>query len=128
MSIHDLLYKIKREGKILDNTLIYTFLIAIVGFGSFLLGRLSVETEPRSEVKSDLIENKSIPSLSQNKAKSQSTVSFAVEGKYVASKNGKLYYTASCKASNRIKPENRVWFDNESDAKKSGYSRSQSCK
>ena len=48
--------------------------------------------------------------------------------KYVASKNGKLYYPVNCKGANRIKPDNRVWFDTVTDAEKSGYTPSSSCK
>lgn len=46
-------------------------------------------------------------------------------GEYVASKNGKTYYKATC--SNRIKEENKIYFQSESDAKKSGFTPSKTC-
>ena len=44
---------------------------------------------------------------------------------FVASKNGKTYYKISCK--NRIKEENKIYFQTEQDAKKAGYRRSKTC-
>jgi len=46
-------------------------------------------------------------------------------GEYVASKNGKTYYKTSC--SNRIKDENKIYFQSESDAQKSGFTPSKTC-
>jgi len=129
MSIHDMLYKIKSNREGINTTFIHIFLMVLVAFGSFLLGRLSVAT---SSVKSDIeIINKE--SRLENDAnayqdKSQSTAMPTLAGKYVASKNGKLYYTVTCKASNRIKEENKVYFDTREDAEKSGYAWATSCK
>lgn len=46
---------------------------------------------------------------------------------YVASRNGETYYLASCKSSQRIKEENRVWFATEADAKASGRRPAANC-
>ena len=46
-------------------------------------------------------------------------------GAYVASKNGKDYYKTDCK--NRIKEENKIYFQTEEDAKKAGYGPSATC-
>lgn len=46
-------------------------------------------------------------------------------GAYVASKNGKDYYKIDCK--NRIKEENKIYFQTEGDAKKAGYAPSATC-
>lgn len=46
-------------------------------------------------------------------------------GAYVASKNGKDYYKIDCK--NRIKEENKVYFNTPDDAKKAGYAPSATC-
>src|SRR3990170_930190 len=47
------------------------------------------------------------------------------KGEYVASKNGKTYYKITC--SNRIKEENKIYFQSESDAQKSGFTPSKTC-
>lgn len=44
-------------------------------------------------------------------------------GAYVGSKNGTKYYTPGCPGSNRIKPENYVWFQSAEDATLQGYSK-----
>ena len=131
MSIHELSNKIKGVGKDLNHIFTYIFLILIVGFGSFFLGRLSVTSQNIGISSDNNLTTSKYNSNYQAKyteSKLQSTASSSQEGKYLASKNGKLYYTASCKASNRIKPENRVWFGTESDAIEAGYSKSSSCK
>jgi len=120
MSIHDIAYKIKGIGKSLNIRFIYPFLIILVGFGSFILGRLSVPISPISNNQNNL-EVKSATYISRDIQNSQSPVLSSEEGEYVASKNGKLYYRASCKAANRIKPENRIWFNLASEAEESGY-------
>jgi len=128
MSIHDLSDKIKAKTG-LDNTIfLHLFLIIGVGISAFGLGRLSVNN-------SSIVENSDIQItqtagvyVSRTPTSTINTPSTRVEKNYVASKNGKLYYTASCKGVNRIKEENKVWFDTASDAEKLGYTRSSSCK
>jgi len=44
---------------------------------------------------------------------------------FVASKSGKTYYKISCK--NRIKDSNKIYFENEEDAQKTGLRRSKTC-
>ncbi len=129
MSIHDLLYKIKGRREVINTTFTYILLMILVAFGSFFLGQLSVSS---LEVKSDIeiVNRESVVENDSNvyQDKLQSTTLSVVKGKYVASKNGKLYYTVTCKASNRIKEENKVYFDTTADAEKSGYSWATSCK
>lgn len=44
-------------------------------------------------------------------------------GVYVGSKNGTKYYTPGCPGTNRIKPENYIWFQSIQDATLQGYSK-----
>lgn len=46
---------------------------------------------------------------------------------YFASINGTRYYPRGCKAGNRIKVENRMYFKTISDAEKTGFSRAVNC-
>lgn len=45
------------------------------------------------------------------------------KGKYVGSKNGTKYYTPGCSGTNRIKPENYIWFESSEDAMLQGYTK-----
>ncbi len=47
---------------------------------------------------------------------------------FVASKNGTKYYPADCGSVNRIKDENKVYFNSTSAAETAGYSLSATCK
>jgi uncharacterized protein YpmB len=49
-------------------------------------------------------------------------------GKIIASKNGKRYYYESCTGVNRIKPENRIYFDTKEQAEAKGLTLASGCK
>ena len=59
--------------------------------------------------------------------KATPTPSKAGESPYVASKNGETYYLTSCKSADRIKPENRLFFATEAEAKASGRRAAANC-
>jgi hypothetical protein len=46
---------------------------------------------------------------------------------FVASKTGTKYYPAGCSGINRIKEENRVYFNTEQEAINKGYERTSTC-
>lgn len=48
-------------------------------------------------------------------------------GNFMASINGKAYYPKDCAAGNRIKEENRIWFDTKEEAESQGYKPAQNC-
>jgi len=48
--------------------------------------------------------------------------------KIVASKNGKRYYYNNCTGVNRIKPENRIYFDTKEQAEARGLTLASGCK
>ncbi len=47
--------------------------------------------------------------------------------RFVASKNGTKFYPAACKAAERIKPENRIFFATAIDAQKAGFEATSQC-
>jgi len=49
-------------------------------------------------------------------------------GSIVASKNGAKYYFTWCSGATRIKEENKVWFESETEAKNAGYAPASNCK
>ena len=46
---------------------------------------------------------------------------------YVASINGSAYYPVNCKAAEKIKEENRVWFNSAQEAELDGYAPAKNC-
>lgn len=130
MSIPNIIDKIKSKTGIDKLTLFYVTIIVGVGVGAFGLGRLSVLDT--GNVKGDisvtetgnLLENMASNKGDNSAEKEQGTQ----EKRYVASKNGKMYYSVGCSGGNRIKAENQIWFSTQSDAEKSGYTLASSCK
>ncbi|MDR3519941.1 MAG: hypothetical protein P4L63_03610 [Candidatus Pacebacteria bacterium] len=124
---------------------ILTVLIVIlVGFGSFMLGRLSKEnpqTQPSEETSNNQNANASSADITGADVVRQNTnapdVGIPQGGSltpgtssakpFFASSKGKKYYTANCSAGKTIKPANLIYFDTEAAAQKAGYTLSSSC-
>jgi hypothetical protein len=130
MSINNFFNKIKGKYGIDNITIMYLFVIIGVGVSSFLLGRLSIETNQIKGTEVSIINTKDIPkTITDNKFNSNISIDNPVkEKRFVASKNGKLYYPSLCKGAQRIAEKNRVWFDSSSEAEKLGYTLSPNCK
>ena len=127
MSITNLIHKIKSNLGLDSMTIVFLLVIVGVGIGSFALGRLTIPynqydntamvKKEDSIIKSDFIQNDEYaPEINQS------------EKRYVASKNGKMYYPLGCAGAKRIKKENEVWFRTAEEAEKSGYTGSSTCK
>lgn len=112
-------------------------LLAAVSFGT---GRLSVLEKSEPVVIEDPVEQECRCPDSQikNKAATDDKSEEAIDkddnegeveqGDYVASKNGSKYYLTSCSGANRIKEENKVWFDTAKEAEEEGYGPAKNCK
>jgi hypothetical protein len=51
----------------------------------------------------------------------------ATNGRFFASKSGKVYYAVGCKSGNRVKSENRIYFDSSSEAGFEGLKKAARC-
>ncbi len=115
--------------------------ILLVGIGSFGLGRLSVTNNTNI----DTVKNSGVVVLSQNQhvqtttpkksispsiieQTSDSVTADTPRGAFVASRSGKKYYPVDCGSANRIKSENKVYFDTEEEAEARGLTRTETCK
>lgn len=129
MSIHNFLNKIKAINTIDNTHFMYFYIVFFVGLASFGLGRLSVDKSSVGEDSILILNTEQNPdtalSLGNDDSSTNSNVAFNMQ--YVASKNGKLYYTPDCSGAKRLKPENQIWFKSSQDAEKSGYTFSTSC-
>lgn len=117
MSINDFCNKIKVKSSIDRFTIICFIVIILVGVSSFGLGRLSTKDKNQDD---DI-------SIVFNDDFSEDSDRLG-EKKYIASRNGKLYYPLDCSGAKRIADKNAIWFANEIEAEKSGYQFSTSCK
>lgn len=95
----------------------------MVAFISFGAGRITALKTPNEPI---VIEDKGIAaiknSLPQNEESQQAELG-NYKGKFVASKNGKVYHWPWCPWAEKIKPENQIWFNSEAEAQKAGYKR-----
>ena len=101
-------------------------LVAVIAFGA---GRLSVPEiirnpiiieEPNSSSTANILNNVS-QSLNSAEQGIQNITQNA-KGMFVASKSGTKYYWPWCSWAERIKEENKVWFNSEAQAQQDGYS------
>ncbi len=103
------------------------FIVILVGFGSFELGRLSKTSS------SDGIKVEYASGMAQNVVSAAEPVKTQVSGNtgakaFFASNRGSKYYPAGCTAGQNLKPENRIYFSTSAEAEKAGYELSSSCK
>ena len=104
------------------------FLIGMAGFG---LGRLSVlwiSKEPITieggNIKSGVLKEGDKRQESKDK---QANMTATLKGQYVASKNGTSYHFPWCPGAQKIKEENKIWFQTKKEAESGGYKPAGNC-
>ena len=100
----------------------WILLVVFVALGSFALGaryerETFLETHPVSLSRDDRIVQAWHDFMKEKKN----------EAHYFASKNGTVYYPLACPAGERIAEDNRVYFENEDEARSAGYKQSKRC-
>ena len=106
------------------HTVALVLIMTFLGVFSFGLGRLSVE----GEGKVNILECPKTP-LNATVAQVKTVSATAVEtGQYVASRNGTKYHFPWCSGAQRIKEENKIFFDTREAAEKAGYGPASNCK
>lgn len=139
MSIPDLQNKIKSTIPIDNSTIIVSLIIILVSSASFVLGRMSIHQQQekgdntyKRETTGLLMGSAATAYTSMPYTQKESTTedihSNTQEGQYIASKNGKLYYTVGCKAGNRLSEKTKIYFHSADEAIRAGYSPAPSCK
>jgi len=127
MSIPNFINKIKGKINIDKFTFLYLIIIISVGISSFFLGRISSDIK-EGEREGELLISGNDKGIQGIDSSNEISTESQIEKRYVASKNGKMYYSLGCSGAKRIKPENEVWFSTKEEAEKSGYSLSSLCK
>jgi len=142
MSIKDFLQKIKlslgniKDGtysqekgfKIKDDLYIIAILI-LVGFASFGLGKISNYEKDKTPISILKTREAMIATVmeSQTSTNSAQDTSKRTNVIVVASKSGTKYYYPWCTGVNRIKEENKVWFNSIESAKGAGLTPASGC-
>lgn len=117
------------------------FVLVGVALGAFFLGRMSAlniqySTPKTAEFYETKYETSQYLSTQETQevtsrvgsAETQSALAGStVTGGYVASKNGSKYHLPWCSGAQRIKEENKVWFETKAEAEKAGYTPAANC-
>jgi len=120
----------ERRGDIFTALVIF-----LVGMGGFGLGRLSAVWPQKKPiiVTNALSADASLSSGNSESADtdaangSAATVSASLQGIFVASKSGSSYHYPWCPGAQRIKEENKIWFQTKEEAEKRGYKPAANC-
>ena len=75
-----------------------------------------------------IIIDKNVKTMVLRPSDGRSETESAALGNFVASINGQAYYPKDCAAAQRIKEENRIWFETAPEAEAEGYRPAQNCK
>jgi hypothetical protein len=139
-TIHKFFLKIKR--KINFGKLLYFFSLLLFPFAGYLIGKgekLKMENPDiiidTSEIDCNCDNNFLEESINENeteKVGSKTTTEELIElsdqgSQFVASKNGEKYYPVDCASANRIKEENKVYYETATEAEADGKELSSQC-
>lgn len=120
-----MLGNLKRFFKENQNDLILIGGVVLISLISFGAGRLtapaSVSPEPIVFENGSDLQASALPSIIDDENIG------GEEGNYVASKNGTKYHLPWCSGAQRIKEENKIWFETREEAEKLGYSPAANC-
>jgi hypothetical protein len=119
---------------------------------SFLGGKSIGETKMETQKRSPVVVNDILPEIYSKKEQESDDFSTTAENELVStsdtqdinekidtspnlpkenrlfgSKKGKKFYYAGCSGAGRIKPENKIYFKNEEEAKIRGYTKAKGC-
>jgi hypothetical protein len=115
----------------IKKNLFLIFLIVLISFFSFQLGRISkIADEPiRIEKASiqEIFNNDSNLEITSESANIQSRGEERLDFRVVVSKNSNKYHFLWCSGAKRIKEENKIYFNSEKEAIVAGYSLAGNC-
>ncbi|MDD4803941.1 MAG: hypothetical protein PHN69_02095 [Candidatus Pacebacteria bacterium] len=128
LNIKDRIYN-EETGLSIKNDLFIIILIFLVGLSSFGLGKIS--TFERRKIPISILNKQTSMYASVAESikttDSQENTKIQEKGIIVASKSGKKYYYPWCSGVDRIKEENKVWFNSVEEAKARGLTPASGC-
>ena len=128
MNIQELQQKIKYYmGEYITDEIYIVAVIVLVGLSAFGLGRLSFIEEQKIPVSIEYA--KTAPANVLNSTRDfENQTEIAAGGLLVASKNGSKYHFPWCSGAQRMKEENKIWFESKEEAQSAGYEPAKNCK
>ena len=105
--------------------LLIVAIIILVGFASFGLGRLSVQSTQKTPVA--VVETTQVASVGTIVENTPTTLKEG-SGGVVASKNGTKYHFPWCSGAQRIADKNLINFNSIKEAQDAGYTSAANCK
>ena len=118
-SIRKRLGEIKGFFVTIGSEWVVIFIVILVGFGGFALGRLSglqnVQNTIQTASVARSLESSEVPER-------------ALGGQLVASRNGSKYHFPWCGGAQQIAERNKIWFDSVEEARQAGYAPASNCK
>ena len=137
MSIKEENKKINSLFSSLSTDFYIVLIIILVGLGGFGLGRLSaleegrfpvyIENDERVQINLSGAAVEAVSALGDPKGREQEAA-IIKSRLLVASKNGLKYHYPWCSGAQRMKEENKIWFDSAEEARKAGYMPAANCK
>lgn len=110
-----------------SDDLVIILIIVLVGFAGFGLGRLSGSPEKSEGVHIEYLERGGVGNVSAT-VESVRKAPIVLSGAVVVSKNSTKYHYPWCSGAQRIKEENKIWFNTIEEARASGYTPAANCK
>ncbi|MEK7578522.1 MAG: hypothetical protein AAB789_01525 [Patescibacteria group bacterium] len=111
------------------NYSIYVIIVLVFSIG-LGIGLLINGNEPSriiidKNIKTGLPAQTNLPNSEENQALGGNK--YKILGNFLASINGKTYYPKDCAAANKIKEENRIWFNTKEEADAQGFKPARNC-
>lgn len=121
--------KVKQWLQENNKDLLVAGIIFLVGLASFGLGRLSVLVSRKEPIMIEQPEGQEVNASAEPQKTAEKDLAGVVlsRGKYVASRNGKVYHLPWCAGAQRIKEENKIWFQTKEEAESRGYNPAGNC-
>ncbi len=116
----------KEKGLLIKNDFFIIILMFLVGLSSFGLGKLSSFEKKKIPI-SILNTQESMYASVLESSKEPDKKDATKKGIIVASKSGTKYYYSWCSGVNRIKEENKIWFDSTEEARARGLTPASGC-
>lgn len=115
----------EEKGLLIKNDLFIIILIFLVSLASFGLGKLS--SLEKKKVPISILNKQEKTYASVLNSLKTNTDKDSEKAVIVASKTGKKYYYSWCSGVNRIKEENKIWFNSTEEARARGLTPASGC-